>query len=69
MVDTILTNRPTEIVGKDMEMNELTIDEINEVNGGIGPLVVAVLATDAFAIGFTAGAMTGYMTIVKLFEK
>lgn len=49
-------------------MNELTFDEINEVNGGVLPFVIGVLATDAFAIGFTAGAITGYATVKSLFK-
>lgn len=60
MVDTILTNRPTEIVGKDMEMNELTIDEINEVNGGVIPLVAAAYhiiggVIGAYSLGYAIG--------------
>jgi lactobin A/cerein 7B family class IIb bacteriocin len=47
-------------------MNELTMGEVEQVSGGILPFVIAVVATDAFAIGFTAGAITGYATMKSL---
>lgn len=49
-------------------MNELSIDETNEVNGGVLPIVIGIVATDAFAIGFTAGAITGYAAFSSLWK-
>lgn len=49
-------------------MQELTLNEVQDVNGGIVPFVIGVVATDAFAIGFTAGFITGYATIESLLK-
>lgn len=49
-------------------MRELSLNEVGDVNGGVVPLVFAILATDTFLIGFTAGAITGYATVKSLFK-
>lgn len=49
-------------------MQELSMNEVEDVNGGVLPIVIGVLATDAFAIGFTVGAITGYATMHSLFK-
>ena len=49
-------------------MRELTINEMEEVNGGVAPLVMAIFATDVFVIGFTAGVITGYASVKTLFK-
>jgi lactobin A/cerein 7B family class IIb bacteriocin len=49
-------------------MRELSTYEIEQTSGGIAPLVIAIVATDSFAIGFTAGVITGYATIKSLFK-
>ncbi|GLP97765.1 class IIb bacteriocin, lactobin A/cerein 7B family [Paraferrimonas sedimenticola] len=49
-------------------MQELNSESLSEVNGGALPLLIAVLTTDSFAMGFTAGALVGYATVKNLFE-
>ncbi|XOV79453.1 MAG: class IIb bacteriocin, lactobin A/cerein 7B family [Aestuariibacter sp.] len=49
-------------------MQELTLNEVQDVNGGVLPIVIGIVATDAFAIGFTAGFITGYATMSNLFK-
>ena len=51
-----------------VQMRELSLNEVGDVNGGGVPLVFAILATDTFLIGFTAGAITGYATVKSLFK-
>lgn len=49
-------------------MKEISITEANEIHGGVIPLIIGVVATDAFAIGFTAGAINGYATVSSLWK-
>lgn len=48
-------------------MRELNVSEVQEVNGGIIP-VVAVVIADVYLIGFTAGVLTGYATVKSLLK-
>ena len=38
-----------------LEPQELTLDEIDEVNGGVVPFIIAVVVVDVALIAFTAG--------------
>ncbi|MBL4595720.1 MAG: class IIb bacteriocin, lactobin A/cerein 7B family [Robiginitomaculum sp.] len=40
---------------RDMGVRELSIQEIDEVGGGIIPFIIAVVLIDLALIGFTAG--------------
>lgn len=43
-------------------VQELSIDEIDNVNGGIAPLIVAAIVVGGvIVVGFAAGAIAGYV--------
>jgi len=49
-------------------MQDISINEANKVHCAALPLVIGIVASDAFAIGFTAGAITGYATMSNLWK-
>ncbi|GLS83547.1 class IIb bacteriocin, lactobin A/cerein 7B family [Paraferrimonas haliotis] len=49
-------------------MTQLETHQLEQVNGGVAPLIIAALTVDAWAIGFTSGFLVGYLTVQNLME-